>query len=389
MAIIVLFLVARSLLAAGDCRSVFEPFKDETELLSKFAPEFIQWVDDHWKYWKYDIFVPIDFDEEGRPMSKWSTRGNRGRIEGTDFDGNLRPVVYAGLVAATEDQWYLVYYYYHAADRGEVFTRTFGYFWGGFHENDMEGGYLVVDRLSKQVVHYSALAHNHFDDRRLKNDFNPGERMFIASEGGKHGAHLFTLKGAFDRTQPFEEMAGSRKRFVHYKGTTKKGPPQKSGAHLESKYWKNELERGEGTPFEIQLLWPIFTNMFDGGGPCRATNFWTRAVKPGEIAIVTGWDDRCKPRRETRKPELSWCTSLRGKEGDRAKFPWGQEKDLERFFDPVGTVLAKERPREGHRPIAIGYTFNPYLQALLDGRVPSWTSDTCPAFPHYPQKSRD
>ncbi|MBL8234179.1 MAG: hypothetical protein JNL98_37130, partial [Bryobacterales bacterium] len=140
------------------------------KLLEHYAPSVLHW---HQQYkdrdkWSFlDLLMAIDFDGDRE------TEGNRRKAQELSREGraySLEPVFYADVVAATKSHLFLLYYFFHAADRGDnLITQLIALFplgWGA-HENDLEGGMLVVERETGKVVAASFLAHNEWDDRAI------------------------------------------------------------------------------------------------------------------------------------------------------------------------------------------------------------------------------
>lgn len=390
-----LLLMAASAAWSADCGTLYSPYKSERELVEKFAPRFLQWVGDPEVY---DIFAPIDFDEGANRPDKahWNTTDNAEHAANPEFEEQFRPVIYGGLVAATRNQWYLVYYYYHPVDRGAFFTRTIGDALGwltglgrGHHENDLEGGYVIVDRTRSEPMHYSALAHNGFDDRHAQDDFAAGDPVIIVSEGGKHGAKLIQKTVALSKQLSFwEGLTGSRSLLIDYRLQPGIDEHAFRAADLSSRSdIRQILERDRGVPYRIELLWPFFASMFpEGRRACASNWFWTRPKTISRPKLARGAVREGRVDYSTGTGNLTWCTALKGHQDDQAKFPWGQVQDMERFFDPVWNLLARERNghRGAHSEITTGYLFNPYLQAVLTGSVPEWTESSCPDFRETP-----
>ena len=165
---------------AVPCQEIFtvceQPYT-EMELLEKYAPDILHWVSNEVEEQYQDYMVSIGFDEyrdgERKPMAEWVGHDNWEHADQLQFNGSPRErpraVLYGGVVSVTKSQVYLVYYYFHPRDYvagplGKT-LHVLGKlaFQSAFHENDLEGGMLVVDRPDGKVVHAYAMAHNGFD----------------------------------------------------------------------------------------------------------------------------------------------------------------------------------------------------------------------------------
>lgn len=385
--------VALALLMAAigwgtDCKSLYWPYDSEQKLLVAHAPSFIQWMHDADKEGPLDYFAPLNFDEAERPMRKWISNNNRENSHNSEFQDKLIPTVYGGLIAATANQLYLVYYVYHPEDRGDWFTRSVGDALGwltglgrGKHENDLEGGYLVVDRATQKAIHASALAHNGFDDRHLGKDSDFEAGYVVNVEAGKHGAHLI----AKSEVKPERSYPGERGQFIGYYPSHTEQANRPEDAQPKKLLPQVLAMPPNGQAYRIQPLWPLFREMFENNRLIEGTRLWTSVKKYPEVSLLNP-DDRKLMKRPARH---SVFTALLGADDNQAKFPWGQREEMERFYDPVQNVWNTEPDPENsvhhkqHRQIAVGYEFNPYLATLLEGKLPTWTEENCPAFTSY------
>ncbi len=354
------------------------PLKGKTfsQLLDHYAPQVLHWHDNKTNEWAFlDFFMRIDFDGD------WVTPGNRKNAQLRSLRGEaptLQPAMYADVIAATRSHLYLLYYFYHAADRGSGFTKILSLLplgWGE-HEHDLEGGFLVVDRCNGKVIAASYLAHNSWDDRQTG---APGEEdgrlaWVVWIEGGKHGAHLTTKRqlkdpntmvwgasGFADRSHLLRYLAGAGFQTAHV-------------LH-KSVFKEKSWDDFPATPAAILPLWPIFRRMYgqDAKTPVSGSQIYTNLVRSGDIVL-----------RFQQASRLPVYRAMLGAEGNKAKFPWGQEP--ERFFDPA--LKLKHRSRD--EGIDLTYVYNPYLQSVLEGTVVESPGDYSPVFPadRYPRIPR-
>ncbi|MGH9722969.1 MAG: hypothetical protein ACRD8O_22385 [Bryobacteraceae bacterium] len=354
----------------------------KTQLLQKYAPTLLQWVaDDGEKEWRFlDYVTRIDFDEDPnsgcrplqpRVLRDWKTTGNRKSAQ--DCGEQQQPAIYGDVIAVTAGHAYLLYYFYHAADRGNMATRigsaiTFGLIGAGEHENDLEGGVVVVDRLSGRAVHRVAMAHSRFDDRTL-NQVRDDDVVWI--EGGKHGAHLILAAQllAPDKVVWGPSGLANRGQFVKYGGG---GSPRAGmAAYPMGRLTESGWDTISGVAAPILELWPFFAGMYaedrDGAGQrflVEGSNMYTNAVRPEDMAL------------RFENPAKLWLfRSMKGSQGDRAAFPWGEKNEgFERFFDPV-----RKLANIANAGYCQDYLYNPYLQSLLEGRLV--VDSGCASFP--------
>lgn len=352
---------------AGD-----ETYDEEQEVV-RHLPMFVQWVVDDDRH--LDFIVAVNYDRDPGKVASWNGRNN---WENAKLLADAAThVLYGGVVAVTNNQLYLVYYYFHPRDH----KRAFG------HENDLEGALLAVDRASGQVVHVQALAHGHFDERhycyaahvtwgqqhRLRRPGRPPtgyrrrnrvgcsrvrlDELVVWIEGKGHGGHLTSTLdlGRVNRNQQWWI------KYVYGEAGTEE-PDYHAGDTLTSGEWPHLSASG----FAVRPIWPLFRGMFaDDGARRAATQLYAKKLDAGSISI-RGYRERAA---------VGIYRGMRGDNGkdDRARFPWGEGSKYARFLDPVSAIVKLERAGRphGHDKISCDYHFNPYLQTILEGKVPS------------------
>lgn len=321
------------------------------ELVEKFAPSVLQWAAGDGDEWQFlDLLTHIDFDGDG------TTWGNRDA--GKKLGKHQPPALYGDVIAVTETHAYLLYYYYHSADRGNWVTRLIP-FGLGEHENDLEGGLVVVNRASGRVEHRTAMAHSQFDDRTIGR-VNRDDVVWL--EGGKHGAHLITLE-QLKKPNEVNWGMGNRDQYAKYVATveTQAQVPIVHRATSLGEGWEGQ----NATPAKILPVWPLFAAMYQDDG--------MTLVKSDRVYVegLSGDDFKLRFRESTK---LWIYRLLRGAEGNKAKLPWGESQ--ERFFDPALQVADR-----GGKGISLRYEYNPYLQTVLTHRLVKEVEKGCPVFP--------
>lgn len=208
--------------------------------------------------------------------------------------------------------------------------------------------------------------------------------VLISIESGKHGAHLQLVKDL----DPEFGYPGKTDWFVRYRP----GDTATSHGRENIDWWPRKSLRAvfstgqenRGKDYTITPLWPLFTSMFDAGQLRAPAALWAKPATYHQMDLVEPGEGGHGRRPTQLKRPFRLYTAMLGHEGDQAKFPWGQHQEMERFFDPVQSILNREDTGNSnkhlHSSISIGYSFNPYLQAALEAAPPRWTDDSCPAF---------
>ena len=192
----------------------------EEVVVRKYAPDFLHWVGDSVHVRHLDGFGHIGFDEESDDPRGWVGDDNWDHAD--SFKERIAATVYGGVVAITENQMYIVYYYFHPRDYVDRWWES-GVHWLGvpfglpmYHENDLEGGMLIVDRRGGNVIHVVALYHNKFDQRHLcQSDgascWDEGRLgdAIVWVEAAGHGAHLVAVAD-------IAELEWNRGQFTRY-----------------------------------------------------------------------------------------------------------------------------------------------------------------------------
>ena len=362
---------------------------DEAALVAAHMPTFLQWVVATKEDRHLDFMVPIDYDEvRSDSLPTWDTTNNWEHAN--QLRREAAHVMYAGVVAVTANQIYLVYYFYHARDHKELLP----------HENDLEGGMLVYDRQCKRIIHAHALAHGHFDERYYCSAANVkrrdagryvwrrdpsrrgGRRRFwemekvscdqvllenliVAVEGEGHGARL----GSSKDLESVGKQRGTQEFWLKYEHDA---ASHRAAYNAQEEVRNGRWQEARTTRIRLKPIWPLFAGMFDEQGTRRReSRLYAKPVEPSQLDI-RGYDGH--------EPKVGFYRALRGDSPwwsfrwgtDRAHFPWGQGNELERFFDPVYTIIRLEDggTTHLHSAVACDYQFNPYLQTLFDGRLP-------------------
>ena len=361
----------------------------EEVAVREHAPEFLHWIGDSKDARHLDAFSHIGFDEP-EPGDPRNWVGDDNWEHADRFRERIAGTIYGGVVAITRNQMYIVYYYFHPRDYvdrwWERATHVLGAPFGRamYHENDLEGGMLVVDRRQGSVIHIVALHHNDFDQRHLCESGSEDcwnreelEDSVVWVEAAGHGAHLVAVRD-------IEDLDWNRDQFTRYSiaakgkpGTTVMKAPVVPAKELTRRHW-NEIE---GARYRLRALWPLFANMYTENGQDVDTNgrLYAKPAGGGRRVRRAGERRRWGGRRELTfrgfgASEIGMYRALRGRVGgkDKAHWPWGQDLDRHRFLDPAMAVLAYEdtgRVRHAHDAIACEYIYNPYLDWVLGRRV--------------------
>ncbi len=365
----------------------------ERAVLERYAPQFLHWAGSDPALLFQDLVTSMEFDDDRRSDNNYQNAPL--------YKDSLGGVLYGSILAATRNQLYVLYYYFHPIDYGNRFERwinpvarrigVLGTFW---HENDLEGGLLVIDRADGRIIHATALHHGDWDERHLGGAPVDARRSYVWVEAGGHGGYLFRREEA-----PRPDMPGSRANFLRLALGGVPSTGREAADRLvaldrdDLGKWREAMDAWEWTPawrFEVVSLWPLFRGMFDGGGPeARADDRFYASPKD-----LRGM----RFKSASQPPRVSIYTALKGDDGgtDSAHLPWGEAKkgkaeDYARFFDPVQAVLKQEDSGarcHPHQPIACVYEYNPYLQSILTGEPTGPSSETaeasCPVFPRDP-----
>ena len=352
---------------------------DEEELVTRYVPTFLQWVvgDDSRRH--LDFIVSVNYDRDRGRVHTWQGRNNWDNAH--RLASSAEHLLYGGVVAITENQLYLVYYFFHARD----------YKFFPSHENDLEGGLLALDRKSRLVIHAQTLAHGRFDERHYCNVANVtrdderrlvrrwvprGHRLFrtlekvgcwevllkdlvVWIEGKGHGGHLTSADDVkrVPRNQDWWVKyvhGGSPKTLKYYQNTV-----------LTPTNWPDL----KATAFDVKPIWPLFAGMFEDDGSSRrdVTELYAKKLDAPKIKI-RGYDYQ--------EIKLGIYRGMQGDDGlfnNSAHFPWGEGSNYWRFLDPVQAIITLESKSQQHphSRISCDYQFNPYLQTLFNGRFPA------------------
>lgn len=357
----------------GDGWNVVEtdsgPPLHEYEVVLQYAPDILQWVSNQLTQHHLDYITGLDFDEVRDSIRRW--RGDDNWNHADTHRDRLYHALYGGLVGVTKNQLYLVYYFFHPRDYATPFEsflqRLVGISFS--HENDFEGGMLVVDRSTQRVIHVMALAHDKFDERHVcttagrSGCWRPDQidSTFVWVEPGGHGAHLVA-------SQQSGQLDKKRDAFIRYVpvggGDTPNGAPGPPirAERLDEVEWDAV---GPATTYRLLPLWTLFRGMFWPDSLLdRDTRLYSKAREPRRLKF-RGYEE----------PRIGMYRAVYGRKGgkDKAHFPWGQDLDWHRFLDPVPALLNVEDTgpdSHAHAQIACDYVFNPYLQTLFEGRPP-------------------
>ena len=341
---------------AGD-----ETYDEEQEVI-RYLPMFVQWVVDDDKH--LDFIVAVDYDRDLNGRNNWE---NANLLA----DGATH-LLYGGVVAVTNNQLYLVYYYFHPRDHKFAFG----------HENDLEGALLAVDRASRQLVHVQALAHGNFDERhycysasvtrdqqrRLRRPGRPPrgysrrnrvgcsrvrlDQLVVWIEGKGHGGHLTSTLdlGRVSRNQE------SWIKYVYGEPWTE-DPDYHASNTLTSRDWPHLSASG----FAVRPIWPLFRGMFaeDGSRRPAPTQLYAKELDATNISI-RGYRERAV---------VGIYRGMRGDNGrdDRARFPWGEGSNYSRF---LGAVL---RPWAGRVAQPFGFRLHRSERAAFP-QLMCWTT---------------
>ncbi len=346
---------------------------DEKQTVIDHAPTFLQWVVDHDRH--LDFMVSINYDLDPGNVHTWKGLNNWEHAD--KLKHKPKHVLYAGIIAITENQFYLVYYFFHPRDHKFLFH----------HENDLEGALLAVDRKTQQVIHVQALAHGLFDERHHCNVANtslaymewhqsphanwtpffgayrprcseiPLDQLVVTIEGKGHGAHLFSARD-------LGSLKANQEQFIKYVygGDPKSDPSYHHSSQLTSKGWF----KLNPSAFDVKPIWPLFRGMYRDNGSLRDnTELYSQKLDAASICI-RGYGQT--------NVRLGIYRGMKGDDGldNRARFPWGEGSNYSRFLDPIEAIITKEptNRKHPHSPISCDYQFNPYLQTLFDGKIP-------------------
>ena len=205
----------------------------EKAIVREFAPVIVHEVG--WKPAE-DVPVSIMFDGDEDPTNN--------KIN-FDRQTALRPSVYGELTAETADSYYLTYIIYHISDYDHPYREAL--FSSTFHEHDLEGFHIRIDKKQLVPVEAETWFHNRFfycgSLSSEKHSGRWGRPFFYLNLHRNRHPLIFVLKGGHGvRCAQKRDFIRLKRKFVFIPSAQSKLPVVRKQDFLEERVFPYELE---------------------------------------------------------------------------------------------------------------------------------------------------